>query len=74
MLIYIANIYNRGINIMEVEGVELDKGLASGSMEVLVLKLLEDGDRYSYEMTEMLRQRSQWGRLLTLAVLIPFGL
>lgn len=43
---------------MGVEHVELDKGLVSGSMGLLVLKLLEDGDRYGYEMIETLRQRS----------------
>lgn len=37
---------------------ELDKSLVSGSMALLVLKLLEDGDRYGYEMIELLRQRS----------------
>ena len=31
---------------------ELDKGLVSGSMELLVLKLLEDGDKYGYQMIE----------------------
>ena len=37
---------------------ELDKGLVSGSMALLVLKLLEDGDQYGYEMIENLRLRS----------------
>ena len=37
---------------------ELDKGLVSGSMALLVLKLLEDGDQYGYEMIESLRLRS----------------
>ena len=39
-------------------GMELDKGLVSGSMALLVLKLLEDGDQYGYEMIESLRLRS----------------
>ena len=37
---------------------ELDKSLTSGSMPLLVLKLLEDGDKYGYEMIEELRRRS----------------
>ena len=37
---------------------ELDKGLVSGSMELLVLKLLEDGDKYGYQMIEELKRRS----------------
>lgn len=37
---------------------ELDRSLVSGSMALLVLKLLEDGDKYGYEMIEALRQRS----------------
>ena len=30
---------------------EADKSLVSGSMALLVLKLLEDGDKYGYQMT-----------------------
>ncbi len=37
---------------------ELDKSLVSGSMAMLVLKLLEDGDKYGYQMIEELRRRS----------------
>ena len=37
---------------------ELEKSLASGSMSLLVLKLLEDGDLYGYQMIEELRRRS----------------
>lgn len=37
---------------------ELDKGLVSGSMALLVMKLLEDGDKYGYQMIEELRRRS----------------
>ena len=37
---------------------ELDKSLTSGSMPLLVLKLLEDGDLYGYQMIEELRRRS----------------
>ena len=36
----------------------LDKSLLSGSTTLLVLKLLEDGDKYGYQMTEELRRRS----------------
>ena len=37
---------------------ELDKGLVSVSMALLVLKLLEDGDKYGYQMIEELKRRS----------------
>lgn len=37
---------------------ELDRSLVSGSMAMLVLKLLEDGDKYGYQMIEELRRRS----------------
>lgn len=37
---------------------ELDKGLVSGSMALLVMKLLEGGDLYGYQMIEELRKRS----------------
>ena len=37
---------------------KLDKSLLSGSTALLVLKLLEDGDKYGYQMTEELRRRS----------------
>ena len=37
---------------------ELDKGLVGGSMALLVLKLLEDGDKYGYQMIEELKRRS----------------
>lgn len=37
---------------------ELDRSLISGSMAMLVLKLLEDGDKYGYQMIEELRRRS----------------
>ena len=38
---------------------ELDKSLVSGSMALLVLKLLEDGDKYGYQMTSELKARSE---------------
>lgn len=37
---------------------ELEKSLVSGSMPLLVLKLLEDGDLYGYQMIDELRHRS----------------
>ena len=37
---------------------EIDKSLVSGSMALLVLKQLEDGDKYGYEMSEELKRRS----------------
>lgn len=37
---------------------ELDKGLVSGSMALLVMKLLEDRDMYGYQMIEELKNRS----------------
>lgn len=37
---------------------ELDKGLVSGSIALLVMKLLEDRDMYGYQMIEELRNRS----------------
>ena len=37
----------------------MDKMLVSGSMAMLLLKLLSDGDKYGYEMIEELRNRSQ---------------
>ena len=38
---------------------EIDKGLVSGSMALLVLKLLEDGDKYGYQMIEELKRRAK---------------
>ncbi len=37
----------------------IDKTLISGSMTMLLLKLLSDKDMYGYEMIDTLRQRSQ---------------
>ena len=37
---------------------ELDKSLVSGSMALLVMKLLEENDLYGYQMVELLRKRS----------------
>lgn len=37
---------------------ELDKSLVSGSMALLVMKLLEGSDMYGYQMIEELKKRS----------------
>lgn len=37
-----------------------DKSLFSGSMTMLVLKLLEEKDMYGYEMIETLKERSNY--------------
>ncbi|MBD5393427.1 MAG: PadR family transcriptional regulator [Lachnospiraceae bacterium] len=37
----------------------VDKTLVSGSMTMLILKLLSEKDMYGYEMIDTLRQRSQ---------------
>lgn len=37
----------------------IDKAMVSGSMTMLLLRLLSEKDMYGYEMIEMLRQRSQ---------------
>ncbi len=50
---------------------ELEKSLVSGSMALLVLKLLEDGDKYGYQMIEELRQRSNDAFHLKAGTLYP---
>lgn len=37
----------------------VEKTLLSGSLTMLLLKLLSEGDKYGYEMIDTLRQRSQ---------------
>ena len=37
----------------------VDKSLASGSMSMLILKLLSEKDMYGYEMIDSLRKRSE---------------
>ena len=37
----------------------MDKALLSGSMGMLLLKLLSEGDKYGYEMIEELRRQSK---------------
>ena len=38
---------------------EVDKTFVSGSMEMLILRLLSEKDMYGYEMIDTLRKRSQ---------------
>lgn len=38
---------------------KIDKSMLSGSMAMLVLKLLTEGDMYGYEMIHTLRERSE---------------
>ena len=50
---------------------EADKSLVSGSMAMLVLKLLEDGDKYGYQMTSELKERSEDAFHLKAGTLYP---
>ena len=50
---------------------ELDRNLVTGSMAMLVLKLLEDGDKYGYQMIEELRQKSEDAFRLKAGTLYP---
>ena len=50
---------------------ELEKSLVSGSMSLLVLKLLEDGDLYGYQMIAELRRRSEDAFRLKAGTLYP---
>ncbi|MDD5932366.1 MAG: helix-turn-helix transcriptional regulator [Oscillospiraceae bacterium] len=49
----------------------IDKTLLSGSTSLLVLKLLEDGDKYGYQMIEELRRRSDETFSLKAGTLYP---
>lgn len=49
----------------------LEKNLAGGSMALLVLKLLEGGDLYGYQMIEELRRRSEDAFRLKAGTLYP---
>ena len=53
---------------------EIDKSLVSGSMALLVLKLLEDGDKYGYQMIEELKRRSDDTFHLKAGTLYPLAL
>ena len=50
---------------------ELDKSLVSGSMALLVMKLLEGRDMYGYQMIEELAQRSNDTFALKAGTLYP---
>lgn len=50
---------------------KLDKALLSGSNALLLLKLLEDGDKYGYEMIEELARRSDHTFELKAGTLYP---
>lgn len=50
---------------------ELEKSLTSGSMPLLVLKLLEDRDLYGYQMIAELRRRSDGTFRLKAGTLYP---
>ena len=49
----------------------MDKTLLSGSTALLILKLLEDGDKYGYQMIEELRRRSDDTFTLKAGTLYP---
>lgn len=50
---------------------ELDKNLVSGSMSLLVLKLLEEQDMYGYQMIKELKDRSDDSFHLKAGTLYP---
>lgn len=49
----------------------MDKSLISGSTSMLVLRLLEEGDLYGYQMIERLRERSNYVFELKTGTLYP---
>ena len=49
----------------------MDKSLISGSTSMLVLRLLEEGDLYGYQMIERLRKRSNYVFELKAGTLYP---
>ena len=49
----------------------MDKSLISGSTSMLVLRLLEEGDLYGYQMIERLRERSNYVFELKAGTLYP---
>ncbi len=49
----------------------MDKSLISGSTSMLVLRLLEEGDLYGYQMIERLRERSSYVFELKAGTLYP---
>lgn len=50
---------------------KIEKSLLSGSIPLLILSLLKDGDKYGYEMIEELAQRSDDTFLLKEGTLYP---
>ena len=50
----------------------IEKSLVSGSMTMLILKLLSEKDMYGYEMIDTLRQKSQNVFELQAGTLYPF--
>ena len=49
----------------------MDKSLISGSTSMLVLRLLEEGDLYGYQVIERLRERSNYVFELKAGTLYP---
>lgn len=49
----------------------MDKSLISGSTSMLMLRLLEEGDLYGYQMIERLRERSNYVFELKAGTLYP---
>ena len=49
----------------------MDKSLISGSTSMLVLRLLEEGDLYGYQMIERLKERSNYVFELKAGTLYP---
>lgn len=49
----------------------MDKSMISGSTSMLVLRLLEEGDLYGYQMIERLRERSNYVFELKAGTLYP---
>ena len=48
-----------GTKEREEQSMAVDKSLISGSMTMLILKLLSEKDMYGYEMIDTLRQKSE---------------
>ncbi len=51
----------------------IDKGWMAGSTAMLLLRLLEERDRYGYQMIEELRRRSDHTFDLKAGTLLPFA-
>ena len=57
--------------VKEVYAVKIDKSLIAGSTTLLVLSLLQDGEKYGYEMTAELERRSDGTFTLKEGTLYP---